>query len=73
MPQVKGAPTPHDEPDYVTELQEQVLGLLEAAGIDTETNDKIVSLIWQAERRMIQQQETDSAEHPVIDPYHLQQ
>ena len=37
--------TPFDEDDGVTMLQEQILSLLEDAGIDTETNDKIIALV----------------------------
>lgn len=53
MPQVKGAPTPHDEDDGVTELQEKVLQLLEAAGIPTEANDAIMKIIADGERGLV--------------------
>jgi hypothetical protein len=50
--------TPYEDglPD-ISELQEQVLMLLEAAGIDTATNDAIVALINAAEVR--KQEESD--------------
>lgn len=41
---------PRDADDGVTNLQEAVLGLLEEAGIPTETNDRIIELIAAAER-----------------------
>ena len=44
--------TPYDEDDGVTELQEKVLLLLEASGIDTGTNDAIIKLIETAERKL---------------------
>lgn len=42
--------TPFDQDDGVTELQGAVLGLLEDAGIDTETNDAVLKLICAAEQ-----------------------
>lgn len=43
---------PGEEPDGATELQEKVLGLLEDAGLPTETNDAVMKLIDGAERRL---------------------
>lgn len=42
--------TPWDEDDGVTQLQEDVLGLLEEAGIPSSVNDQICRLIEQAEK-----------------------
>jgi hypothetical protein len=42
--------TPYDQDDGVSDLQEAVLELLEAAAVPTEVNDKIVALIQGAER-----------------------
>lgn len=41
--------TPFDQDDGISGLQEKVLELLEAAGIPTEVNDKIIKLISEAE------------------------
>ena len=43
--------------DGVTELQDKVLGLLEDAGIPTETNDEIMRLIAAAEMRLFEEPE----------------
>lgn len=40
--------------DGVTDLQERVLGLLEDAGVPTDTNDRIMALIAAAERQQSQ-------------------
>lgn len=53
MSQVKGAPTPADEDDGVTELQERVLTLLEAANIPTKINDAVMRLIEAGERGFV--------------------
>lgn len=50
MPQVKGAPTPDDEEEGVSHLQEDVLEMLERGQIDTNTCDAIMVLIENAER-----------------------
>lgn len=47
--------TPFDQDDGVTKLQEDVLGLLEDAGIPTAVNDKIMKLIAEAERQLDEQ------------------
>lgn len=41
--------SPWDTDDAISDLQEKVLTLLEEAGIPTETNDRIVRLIDDAE------------------------
>jgi hypothetical protein len=41
-----------DEDYYISPLQDRVLELLEAAGLSTETNDRIVELIAAAEREI---------------------
>lgn len=43
--------TPYDQDDGVTDLQETILGLLEDAGIDTETNDAVMKLVRAGERK----------------------
>lgn len=53
MSQIKGAPTPPDEDDGVTELQEKILLLLEAAGIPTEANDAVMKIIADGERGLV--------------------
>lgn len=53
MSQIKGCPTPPDEDDGVTELQEKVLILLEEAGLPTETNDAVIELVAWGERWLI--------------------
>jgi hypothetical protein len=45
--------TPYEADDGVTKLQEDVLGLLEAAGLPTAINDKIVALIVEGERQLV--------------------
>lgn len=48
-----------DDPDYpspdVSELQDQVLGLLEAAGFPTEISDQVVALIAKGEEWLAKQ------------------
>lgn len=51
MSQIKGCPTPRDEDDDVSHLQEDVLAMLERAQLDSETSDAIMKLIENAERR----------------------
>lgn len=57
---------PDDEP-AISELQEKVLGLLEDAGIPTETNDKIMALIdaaeWEQHREAFEKQMNDEMEY----------
>lgn len=53
MPQIKGAPTPPDEDDGVTELQEKILLLLEAANLPTETNDAVMELVAWGEQGLV--------------------
>lgn len=43
--------TPYDEDDGVTELQDKVLELLEAAKMPTDINDAIIALIVEGEKR----------------------
>ena len=46
------AESPDLQDPPISNLQEAVLGLLEDAGIDTATNDRIVNIIYEAERHM---------------------
>lgn len=41
---------PYEQDDGVTDLQEQVLELLERAGLPTEINDQIMALVATGER-----------------------
>ena len=63
--------TPRHDPafdqDNTTELQEQVLLLLEAAGIPTKTNDKIIDLIAEAESELADQALTNFADETFRD------
>lgn len=52
--------TPYDSDDGITPLQDQVLDLLEDAGIPPKVNDQIMAIIARAER------EIASTEHPGI-------
>ena len=51
---------PPFEDDGVTVLQENVLRLLEEAGVPTEINDKIMALIWNHERAKSSEEEIDT-------------
>lgn len=46
---VRSERTPFDQDDGVTVLQDDVLGLLEQAGIPTEINDQIMKLVEKGE------------------------
>lgn len=47
MPQVKGAPTPHDEDPYISDLEEKVLALLEDEGVSESHCDAIMKILQQ--------------------------
>jgi hypothetical protein len=51
---------PGDDAGAVSDLQEAVLGLLEDAGIPTETNDAIMKLIDAAERAAAPPEQEDA-------------
>lgn len=56
------------EEDSGSDLQEAVLGLLEDAGIDQETNDRVIDLIAAAERRMYLKAREDDYPFGYADP-----
>jgi hypothetical protein len=47
-----------------TQLEDDILGLLEAAGIETEVNDKICALIREGEKRKFEQAEAAHIKRP---------
>ena len=51
---IKNGRLPSEEDDGVTDLQDNVLGLLGAAGIPTDINDKIIDLVREGEQRLQQ-------------------
>ena len=57
--------TPYDNIVDPSILQEAVLGLLEDAGINTETNDKIMALIEEAEIKVINENKVSVVSLPV--------
>lgn len=52
MTHIENYRTPYDDEPGISELEDAVLLLLERAGIDPATNDKIINLINAAERRI---------------------